>query len=88
MHPDRKDPKHLSHYFPAIILMTDGEATDEKNVLDEYLQRHPTSKDTPIFGIRFGEASESQLEALTQKGRVFDGSKDLAKAMREAKQYN
>ncbi|MBI2473726.1 VWA domain-containing protein [Candidatus Uhrbacteria bacterium] len=87
-HPNRKDPKHLSAYFPAIILMTDGEATDEKSILDEYLRQHPTAKDTPIFGIRFGEASESQLDALTQKGRVFDGTKDLAKAMREAKQYN
>jgi hypothetical protein len=68
--------------------MTDGEATDQKIVLDEYLQQHPASRDTPIFGIRFGEASESQLDAIAQKGRIFDGTKDLAKAMREAKQYN
>ena len=44
----------------------------------------------PIFGITFGDADRSQLDALANAtgARVFDGSKDLVAAFRSARGYN
>lgn len=86
-HPDRDDPKHISRYFPAVVVLTDGQANDEATVLDRYLADHPEMRDIPVFAIRFGEADQAQLEGIARNGRVFDGA-DLVKAMRDVRGYN
>ena len=82
----------LEKYFPAIILMTDGESNTGASFeqFQEHLQQAALGKDVPIYAIVFGEASTDQLNALTQatSGKVFDGKKDLTRAFREAKGYN
>lgn len=87
-HPDRDDPLHVSHYLPSIIVMTDGEGNDEPRILTDYLATHPEMGDVPIYGIRFGESDPAQLDAISRGGRVFNGTSDLGKAMREARGYN
>lgn len=86
-HPDRDDPRHISHFFPAVVVLTDGKANDEPALLDRYLADHPEMRDIPIFAIRFGEADQAQLEGIARNGRVFDGA-DLVKAMRDVRGYN
>lgn len=87
-HPDRSDPDHVSHSLPSIIVMTDGVGTDDPAIFSSYMAAHPEMGDTPIYGISFGEAKPAQLEVMSTKGDVFDGKKDLGKAMREARGYN
>lgn len=87
-HPDRDDPKHISHYFPAVVVLTDGEASDDASILEAYLANHPEMRDIPVFAIKFGEASDAQLAGIARTGRVFDGTKDLVKAMRDVRGYN
>ena len=87
-HPGRSDPDHVSHSLPSIIVMTDGDGRDNPAIFADYMAAHPEMGDTPIYAIRFGEANSTQLDAMSTKGRVFDGTKDLGKAMREARGYN
>jgi Ca-activated chloride channel family protein len=87
-----KQQPNLAKYFPAVILMTDGESNTGQTF--EGMQAHirdiGMQEDIPVFAIQFGEASESQLGQIAEatSGKVFDGKSDLAHAFREAKGYN
>ena len=78
----------MDGYFPAVILMTDGQSDGSIESLREAL--HNQGYDVPVFSITFGEADERQLQDIARisGGKVFDGRKDMAKAFREAKGYN
>jgi Ca-activated chloride channel family protein len=79
---------NLSTYLPAIVIMTDGR-TDGANTgfLNLWNQTEPR---VPVFGITFGDAEKSQLDALAAQtsARVFDGGTDLASAFRAVRGYN
>jgi len=77
-------------YIPAIILMTDGESNTGKNYEDLELEWKKNGRDVPIFLIKFGDASDKQLEQIADltNGAVFDGRKDLISAFRKVKGYN
>ena len=81
MSPDR---------FPAVILMTDGQsnAGSSYNDFQRYLNSMPNN--IPVFAITFGNASTTELERITSltHGRVYDGTKDLITAFRQAKGNN
>ncbi len=75
-------------YLPAIVIMTDGRS--EGNGA-QFLTGNPAEdRRVPIFGITFGNAERSQLDALaaTTGARVFDGTKDLVGAFRSVRGYN
>ena len=79
------------HYFPAIILMTDGESNTGATF--EALQEHrkqTAQTAVPVFAIQFGEASPDQLKRLSAEtqAKLFDGKNDLSRAFRDAKGYN
>ncbi len=78
----------MDGYFPAVILMTDGQSDGSIVSLQEAL--HNQGYDVPVYSITFGEADERQLQDIARisGGKVFDGRKDMAKAFREAKGYN
>jgi Ca-activated chloride channel family protein len=44
----------------------------------------------PVFGVTFGDADRSQLDALARLtgGRVFDGTRSLTDAFRAVRGYN
>jgi Ca-activated chloride channel family protein len=81
MSPDR---------FPAVILMTDGQnnAGATYDDLERYVSTTPN--DIPVFTITFGSASTKELERITTltHGRLYDGTKDLITAFRQAKGNN
>ena len=75
-------------YLPAIVIMTDGRSEGSPQ---HFLSgRAADDRKVPIFGITFGDADRSQLDALAQAtgARVFDGGKDLVAAFRSARGYN
>jgi Ca-activated chloride channel family protein len=77
--------------FPAVILMTDGQSnTGSFDELQAKWQEMGLPKNIPIFSITFGEADESQLQALADysSGKIFDGKQDLSQAFRDAKGFN
>jgi Ca-activated chloride channel family protein len=82
----------LEDYAAAVILLTDGESNVGRTLTDltDYINSHPRARQIPVYSIRFGEASEHQLEAIADltSGRVFDGQADLARAFRDAEGYN
>ncbi len=76
--------------FPAIILMTDGQSNHGS--LDEVkaaLSRTGLNQ-VPVYAITFGEADASQLQQVTDltHGLVYDGTKDLITAFRNARGNN
>jgi Ca-activated chloride channel family protein len=79
-------------FFPAVILLTDGESNTGRTIDDlrTVYQSGDFGENAPVFGIQFGEASQSQLKAVSEltSGRTFDGRKDLTTAFRDAKGYN
>ena len=86
-----KQQPHLEKYFPAVILMTDGQSNTGASLGD--LQAHIAQtglSNVPVYAIAFGDADENQLGQISQatSGTVFDGSHDLVSAFREAKGYN
>ena len=75
----------------SVIVMTDGAPTDYPSALEQAVRNSPLWGDVPIYSILFGEGVRRDLmEELSKKafGKVFDGTKDLATAMREAKGFN
>ncbi len=78
----------LEAYTPAVILMTDGKSIDRYESFAQMWEE--AGVDIPIFSITFGSADSTQLEELAKlsKGRVFDGTEDLAAAFRSVKGYN
>ncbi len=87
----KKEP-NLENYFPAVILLTDGESNTGADLatMSNHFRAARLGADVPVFGIRFGEASENQLNEVAKatSGRVFDPKGDLTKAFREVKGYN
>jgi Ca-activated chloride channel homolog len=87
-----KKKSNLEDYFPAVILMTDGQSNPGYDFSQFQARRRAVNLnwDVPVFSIRFGEASDEQLQELAQatSGRVFDGRRDLVAAFREARGYN
>jgi len=80
--PDRAD------HLPAILILTDGRSEgDAQAFLDQWRRVEPH---VPVFGITFGDADKTQLDALAAatSARVFDGRGDLAGAFRAARGYN
>ena len=77
-----------SLYNPAVILMTDGNSEGDINDVKDYYQS--INKDIPVFSIMFGEASDDQLNQLSEltRGRTFDGKNNLIQAFKNAKGYN
>ena len=79
---------NLADYLPAIVIMTDGKSDGN---IDTFLAKWRSIKpNVPVFGITFGNADKSQLDALATAtaARVFDGQGDLAGAFRSARGYN
>jgi Ca-activated chloride channel homolog len=79
-----------SKFIPAIILMTDGESNTGKHFADLEEAWKINKRDVPVFLIKFGDASDAQLEQIASltNGAVFDGRKDLISAFRKVKGYN
>lgn len=78
-------------YHMSIIVMTDGEPTDSREQFIAGVEHSTLKKDVPIYPILFGTAAKMEpMNWLVSQsyGKVFDGTQDLAKAMREAKGYN
>lgn len=76
--------------FPAIIVMTDGQS-NRGSLEDVRRARAETGlHHVPVYGITFGDARKEQLDALAglTGGRVFDGTRDLVTAFRNAKGNN
>ncbi|NDJ77586.1 MAG: solute-binding protein [Chloroflexi bacterium] len=84
-------PVDMDEYFPAIILMTDGDTNEEAPFQYEQLaSAYPSESGIPVYGILFGNAEEGDMNRVAQltDGRVFDGTEDLVGAFRSAKGYN
>ena len=78
-------------YHISVIVMTDGAPTDSPSALEQTVRNSPLWGDVPIYSILFGDGVRRDLmEDLSKKafGKVFDGTKDLATAMRDAKGFN
>ena len=75
-------------YNPAVILMTDGNSDGDITQLEEYYQN--VNKDIPVFSIMFGDASDEQLNEISDltRARTFDGKNNLVEAFKNAKGYN
>lgn len=78
----------LSNYTPAVILMSDGVSSYNKETFDSAVETY--GNDIPVFSITFGDADPDQLEELAEMtgARVFDGTEDLTEAFRSVKGYN
>ena len=76
-------------YLPAIVIMTDGRSEGDADDVPQPVAEGAAAR-VPVFGITFGDADKSQLDALATatSARVFDGSADLAGAFRAARGYN
>lgn len=87
----KREP-NLENYFPAMILLTDGESNTGANLemMTSHIRSARLGNDVPVFGILFGEASENQLNEVANatSGRVFNPKGDLTKAFREVRGYN
>lgn len=77
------------NYSTSIILMTDGKSDGSFDNLKQALAARALTG-MPVYSIMFGSAEASQLNAIAAftTGKVFNGSKDLISAFREAKGYN
>jgi Ca-activated chloride channel family protein len=74
-------------YLPAVVIMTDGRS----DARDDFPQVWRTEgRQTPIFGVTFGDADPEQLNNLADltQARVFDGHSDLVAAFRSVRGYN
>jgi Ca-activated chloride channel family protein len=81
----RSDPDR----FVSIVLLTDGE-NNRGLTFDEFRDRYAGRAPAPIFPIVFGEANQSQMQALASLtgGREFDGRRArLAQVFREIRGY-
>ncbi len=79
---------NLARYLPAVVLMTDGRSAD--HAASFLASWRAANGDIPVFGVTFGDADASQLDALAQatRGRVFDGRTSLREAFRAVRGYN
>ena len=74
-------------FLPAEVIMTDGRSDESSGFADAW---RATGRETPIFGVTFGDAQKDQLDKLADmtRSRVFDGGKNLSEAFRSARGYN
>lgn len=75
-------------YLPAIVLMTDGRSA---NYAGRFLDAwRAAGADVPVFGVTFGDADKTQLDAIAEatRARVFDGRTSLTEAFRAVRGYN
>jgi len=81
---------NLKGYLPAIVLMTDGKSNTGKQFSDLQQMWQTVRQDIPIFPIMFGEASEEQLQQISQlsKSTILDGRKDLITAFKKVRGYS
>ena len=81
---------NLDKYFPAVILMTDGQSNTGATFNDLRAYLAQSGMQVPVYAISFGDADTNQLNQITDltSGKLFDGSHDLVAAFREAKGYN
>ncbi|MBK8804535.1 MAG: VWA domain-containing protein [Fibrobacteres bacterium] len=77
-------------HVQAVVLLTDGMSNEGLGAPEFQSFYQEFHRDIPVFSIRFGEASQSQLDdiAATTSSRVFDGTKDLARSFRQVRGYN
>ena len=71
----------------AVVLMTDGQSgTADRDAAMDRLKK----LGVPVFAITYGSANRQQLDEIARAthGRVFDGTKDLVTAIKQAKGYN
>lgn len=75
-------------YLPAVVLMTDGQSDDPRTPFEAGWRA--AGRQTPVFGVTFGDADEDQLESVARltRARVFDGGDNLAEAFRSTRGYN
>ena len=68
--------------------MTDGRFRGDISELERYYQ--DLNKDIPVFSIMFGDASDDQLNEISEltRARTFDGKDNLVEAFKNAKGYN
>jgi Ca-activated chloride channel family protein len=80
---------NYENYSTSVILMTDGKSEGSFDNLKQSLAAQALTG-MPVYSIMFGAADPSQLNAIAvfTTGKVFNGSKDLISAFREAKGYN
>ena len=76
-----------SNYLPAVVIMTDGRS-DERQDFPQIWRTE--GRQTPIFGVTFGDADPEQLNNVANltQARVFDGHSDLVAAFRSVRGYN
>jgi Ca-activated chloride channel homolog len=76
------------NHLPAIVVMTDGKSQGAMQAFENAWRAD--GQRVPVFGVTFGDADRSQLDALTKLtgGRVFDGTKSLTDAFRAVRGYN
>lgn len=81
---------HDDAYSKAVVLLTDGESNEGMNYEQFETEFLKLKVDLPVYSILFGEASQTQLERLSEltRGKVFDGKEDLIEAFKKAKGYN
>ena len=76
--------------FPSVILMTDGQSNSGS--LDDVKRAIASTglNNVPVYAVTFGDASVSQLNDIANltNGRVYDGTKDLVTAFRQARGNN
>ncbi len=67
--------------------MTDGKSDAHAGFDDAW---RAEGHSVPIFGVTFGDADKTDLDALAEltRSRVFDGRSDLTEAFRSVRGYN
>lgn len=76
-----------NQYLPAIVIMTDGKSDAHEGFDDAW---RAEGHFVPIFGVTFGDADATDLDALAEltRSRVFDGRANLTEAFRSVRGYN
>lgn len=77
-------------HVQSVVLLTDGESNTGASFEDLQRVYQAMESTLPVFSIRFGEASQAQLDriATLTHAKVFDGTKDLARTFRQVRGYN
>ncbi|BBB91167.1 MAG TPA: substrate-binding domain-containing protein [Methylomusa anaerophila] len=76
-------------YVASVVLMTDGLSNTGKKVADFQKSFMELNKDIPVFCIMFGQASDVQLQQITNltRANLFDGRNNLVEAFKKARGY-
>ena len=76
-----------TEYRRGHVIMTDGRSDSHDGFTREWQDE---GHEVPIFGVTFGDADASDLDALAEltRSRVFDGRANLTEAFRSVRGYN